>query len=127
MTDPIAQMVSIIKNGYLARKKELQIPYSKFKEEILDVLLKEGFLEKVKVEEPRKKIMVSLKYKERKPALDDIKLISKPGLRVYKRSKNLKKVMGGLGIKIVSTSSGVMTDSQAFKKKLGGEVILEVF
>jgi len=126
MTDPIAQMVSIIKNGYLARKKELQIPYSKFKEEILDVLLKEGFLEKVKVEESKRRFVVNLKYKERQPALSDIKLISKPGLRVYRKSKNLKRVLGGLGLRIVSTPSGVMTDSQAFKKKLGGEIILEV-
>lgn len=129
MIDPIAQLVSTIKNGYLARKKEIEIPFSKFKKAILDVLVKEGFLEKVEVRglAPKKTLRIILKYKDKNPVIKEVKLISKPGLRVYQKTSQIKKVLGGLGIRLISTPLGVMTESQAKKKGLGGEVILEVY
>ena len=135
MIDSISQLVSTIKNGYLVRKNEVELPHSKYKESILRVLEKENFLAKVSVrgEKPKQFLRCTLRYEKGKPALEQIKLISKPGLRVYERTKSGKKVIGGkkvlagLGVRIISTPKGVMTDKQAIKEKVGGEVILEVF
>lgn len=120
-------MVSKIKNGYLAGKTEVEIPYSKFKEVILNVLLKEGFLTKVGVENSgsKKALVAKLKYEGKTPRLTKISMISKPGLKVYEPTIKVRK--RGLVKRIISTSSGVMTDKEAFKKRLGGEVILEVY
>lgn len=129
MIDSISQFISIIKNGYLARKKQVVIPYSGFKEEIARILIKEGYLEKAETVTDQKKrdLILTLKYLAKKPAIREIKIISRPGLRVYKRIGESKKVLGGLGKKLLTTSSGVMTGEQAYRKKLGGEVILEVY
>jgi len=129
MTDSISQMVSIIKNGYLSRKSRVSFPYSKFKEQILKVLTAEGFVGKVSVKEDQKKknLLVDLKYEGRRPVLNEIKVVSKPGLRVYRSAKGGRALMSGLGKRIISTPAGVLTDTQAVKKKLGGEVILEVY
>jgi len=129
MTDSISQLVSTIKNGYLARKNQVFIPYSKFKEKILSVLEKEGFLEKVEIEgeKQKKQLVCFLGYKDKKPILTEIKVISKPGLRVYQTAKKGKNFLKGLKIRIVSTPQGVMKESEAVKKNLGGEVILEVY
>ncbi len=129
MIDLISQLVSTIKNGYLARKSEVELPHSKYKESILRVLEKENFLAKVSVrgEKPKQFLRCTLRYEKGKPALEQIKLISKPGLRVYKKVIGGKKVLAGLGVRIISTPKGVMTDKQAIKEKVGGEVILEVY
>lgn len=129
MIDSISQFISIIKNGYLARKKQVVIPSSDFKRQIAKVLVSEGYLEKVetKDDEGKKGLLITLKYKGKKPVVREIQIVSKPGLRVYQRVKENRKVLGGLGKKVISTTAGVMTGEQAYQKKLGGEVILEVY
>lgn len=129
MSDSISQMVSHIKNAYLAKKTEVVVPYSRFKGEVLKVLLNEGFLAKVEVKtlDSKKNFRVSLKYEEGAPVLSEIKVISKPGLRRYAKAKENQGFKGKLGQKIISTSSGVMIDKEAKKKGLGGEVVLEVY
>lgn len=135
--DPIADMLTIIRNGQLVKKEKVLIPFSKFKFEILKILQKEGFLEKVeKVKRKIKKgkskskpfLEVTLKYdSEGKGAISEIKRISKPGQRIYLPYKRIKKVKDGFGIAIISTSKGLMSDKEARKKKVGGEVICEVW
>jgi small subunit ribosomal protein S8 len=122
-------MISIIKNGYLARKKQVVIPYSNFKREIAKVLIGEGYLEKMETKDDggKKGLLITLKYKGKKPVLREIRIVSKPGLRVYQKVKESQKVLGGLGKKVISTTAGVMTGEQAYQKKLGGEVVLEVY
>jgi len=129
MTDSISQLISAIKNGYLAGKKQVSCPYSKFKEAILKVLAKEDFLEKLEVkgEKAKKEIVCFLKYKGKQPAVEEIRMISKPGLRVYQKADDKTRLKRGQKIRILSTSKGVMTESEAFKKNLGGEVILEIY
>lgn len=127
MSESIANMVSKIRNGYLAGKTEVEIPYSKFKEVILNVLFKEGFLARVGVENSgsKKALVAKLKYEGKMPGLTKISVISNPGLKVYEPAIRVRKK--GLAKRIISTSSGAMTDKEAFKKRLGGEVILEVY
>jgi small subunit ribosomal protein S8 len=122
-------MISIIKNGYLARKKQVVIPYSNFKREIAKVLIGEGYLEKMEAKDDggKKGLLITLRYKGKKPVLREIRIVSKPGLRVYQKVKESQKVLGGLGKKVISTTAGVMTGEQAYQKKLGGEVVLEVY
>lgn len=129
MTDSVSQMVSIIKNGYLANKSRVSFPYSKFKEQILKTLLAEGFISKVSFKEDQKKknLVVDLKYGGKVPAITEIKVISKPGLRIYRSARGGRRLMAGLGKRILSTPIGVITDVQAAKKNFGGEVILEVY
>ena len=130
MSDPIADMLARIKNGYLARKKTVSLPYSQVKEKIAEVLVKEGFLAKLEVQGKKpseKKIILQLKYQKKKPVLTDIKRVSKPGLKIYARANKIPLVRTGFGITIISTSSGLMTDNQARKEKLGGEVICQVW
>lgn len=123
--DPVADMLTIIRNGYMAKKSQVLVPYSKFKIEIAQVLEKEKFVAGVKKEES--KIKIDLVYSGHKPKLSHVKKISKPGLRVYTKSKNIRKVKGGKGVIIISTPKGVMTDKVAKTEKLGGEVIAEVW
>lgn len=128
--DPIADFLIRIKNGYLARKKEILVPYSKIKEKIGQILVKEGFLTKVEAEgenPQEKKLRLKLKYKNKMPAITDLKRISKLGLRIYARSTKIPRVRFGFGMTIVSTPKGLMTDREAKKKKLGGEVICQVW
>ena len=129
MTDSVSAMVAEIKNAYLAGKPELVISDSKFKRQILNVLVEKGCLGKVeeKQEEGKKKLVVTLKYEKRKPVLSQIRVLSRPGLRVYSGFENYRRVRGGMGLRLVTTSQGVMTTAEAFKKKLGGELILEVY
>lgn len=129
MSDSTSQLISIIKNGYLAKKKEVFLPHSGYKEDILRVLEKGNYLEKIIVTGKKPKLVLQcvLKYEKGEPGLRQIKMISKPGLRVYQKAKGSKKVLGGLGIKVISTPKGVMTDRQANKENLGGEVVLEVY
>lgn len=130
MTDPIADMLSRIRNGYLVRKKFVETPYSKFKKEIAQILVAEKFLAKIEVLGKRpqeKKIVFHLKYKDKEPALTRIRRISKPGLRVYVRADKIPPVRLGFGISVISTPAGLMTDREARKKNLGGEVICQVW
>jgi len=128
MTDPIADMLATIKNGYLAHKKQLLVPYSKIKEKLAQILVKEGFLEKLKVQKSNFKILeLILKYEGKKPAVNEVVRISKPGLRVYAGVTKIPRVRYGPGVTVVSTSAGLLTGSEAQKKNLGGEVICQIW
>lgn len=129
MTDSISQLVSTIKNGYLAGKSQVSLPYSGFKNRILQVLTETGYLKKAEICEAngKKNLTVMLKYSGKKPAIEEIRMISKPGLRVYRKVVENKEIKGGLGLCLISTPAGVMTNRQAKKRKLGGEIILEVY
>ena len=127
MQDPIADMLTRIRNGQAANKVAISMPSSKLKVAIANVLADEGYIESVKVIEGVKpELEITLKYFQGKPVVESIQRISRPGLRIYKRKDELPKVMGGLGIAVVSTSKGVMTDRAARQEGLGGEIICYV-
>jgi len=123
--DNISQMISVIKNAGMVNKKEIEIPLSKFKLLILGILKSEGFIADYEVEE--KIIKVKLAYKGKTLLINDIKRVSKPGQRIYRKARELPYSKRGLGIYIVSTSCGIMTDRAARKKGVGGELICEVY
>ncbi len=130
MTDPIADMLTRIRNGSKAGKKWVDIPASKLKTELARILAEEKFIDRYHVIEDRKQgeIRVFLRYDfDEKPIIRGIRRISKPGIRKYSRSGDLPRVLNGLGIAIISTSSGVMTDRDARKNGVGGEVICYVW
>ena len=130
MTDPIADMLTRIRNGNNARHSSVEIPASKMKKNLVQILLDEGFIEGYNVIEDDKQgiITVDLKYgKNNEKVISGLKRISKPGLRVYARSNEIPKVLGGLGIAIISTSKGVVTDKVARKEGIGGEVLCYVW
>jgi len=129
MTDPIADMLTRIRNAQAVSKPEVLVPFSKIKYQILKILEKEKFIEKIekKGKGVKKKIKVVLKYNQKQPVISGLKRISKPGQRIYLPAKKIKSVRGGFGIAIVSTSQGLMTDKEARKKKLGGEIICEIW
>ena len=127
MQDPIADMLTRIRNGQAANKVAISMPSSKLKVAIANVLAAEGYIESVKVLEGTKpELEITLKYFQRKPVVESIQRVSRPGLRIYKRKDELPKVMGGLGVAVVSTSKGVMTDRAARQAGLGGEIICYV-
>lgn len=127
MQDPIADMLTRIRNGQTAAKKTVAIPASKLKKAIAQVLVDEGFIAGFSVEEGSKPTMtVELKYYQGRPVIEDLKRVSRPGLRIYKKVDELPKVIGGLGVAIISTSKGVMTDRAARKNGHGGEVLCTV-
>lgn len=127
MQDPIADMLTRIRNGQAANKVAINMPSSKLKVAIANVLAAEGYIESVKVLEGAKpELKITLKYFQGKPVVESIQRVSRPGLRIYKRKDELPKVMGGLGIAVVSTSKGVMTDRAARQAGLGGEIICYV-
>lgn len=125
MSDPIADMFSRIRNGQSAGKTGVLMPASKLKSAIAELLLQEGYLSGVRSLEVdgKPKLEVELKYFQGKPVIDLIKRVSRPGLRIYKGRDELPRVRGGLGVAIVSTSQGVMTDREARKQGHGGEVL----
>ena len=126
MTDPIADMLTRIRNANQMKHLTVLVPASKIKLEILNVIKNEGYIEDVEFVEDGKQgeIKVTLKYTEKKErVIKGITRISKPGLRVYAKSTEMPKVLNGLGVAVVSTSNGVMTDREARQKNLGGEVI----
>jgi small subunit ribosomal protein S8 len=130
MTDPVADFLTRLRNASKAHHDSLSVPYSKLKGTIADILKAEGYISDYKVEDGSvgKQLSVTLKYSdERKSSIAGIKRVSKPGLRVYAKSDELPKVLGGLGIAILSTSSGLLTDRQAAKKGVGGEVLAYVW
>lgn len=130
MTDPIADMLTRLRNANSAHLESVTMPSSKLKVGIAEILKKEGYIADVKVEEARvgKTLTLVLKYGDkRQRAITGIKRVSKPGLRKYAKSTALPKVMGGLGVAILSTSSGLMTDRQAQDKGVGGEVLAYIW
>ena len=132
MTDSIADMLARIKNGQVAKLSNVFIPYSNFKKNVLQVIKDEGYIksyeEKTAKKDGHKGLVVYLKYdKNKKPVIQDIKRVSKPGCRVYSSINELKGYYNNFGITILSTSKGVMSDSQARNAKLGGEVLCKIF
>ena len=130
LTDPIADMIARIKNGNMRGLKVIKMPSSVFKLKILEVLKNEGFIIDFKINEEediKNKILINLKYNEGSPVISDIERVSKPGRRIYSSASSLPKINNGLGIAILSTPKGVMTDIDARKNKIGGEVICKVF
>lgn len=117
-----------LKNAYMAHKKEVVLPYAKIITSIGEILAKEGYVKKVTVEEVegRKYVKIELLYKNRRPAMRDVKLISKPSVHRYVTKNNMKRIAGNFGISVVSTSSGVMTGKEALQKGVGGELLCEV-
>lgn len=127
MTDPIADMLTRIRNGLAAGKTDVAMPYSKLKQSIAQVLKDEGFITGfVKQEDAKPTLSIDLKYYEGKPVIEKVSRVSRPGLRIYKNKDELPKVMGGLGVAIISTSAGVMTERAARKAGHGGEVLCYV-
>ncbi len=130
MTDPVADFLTRLRNANSAFHEEINLPYSKLKANIAEILKTEGYVQSVKVvdAEVGKTLQVELKYgPNRERSISGIKRVSKPGLRVYAKSTEIPRVLGGLGIAILSTSSGLLTDRQATKKGVGGEVIAYVW
>ena len=128
MTDPIADMLTRIRNGQKARKVSVSMPASKSKEAVAGVLKDEGYVTGFDVsgEGAEKELTVELKYFDGVPVIERIERASRPGLRIYRGKEELPKVLGGLGVAIVSTSAGVMSDRQAREKGIGGEVLCVV-
>ncbi len=129
MTDPVADMLTRIRNAQAATKKTVTMPASKLKVSIASVLKDEGYIadfSTVDGENNKRNITVDLKYFEGRPVIEQIDRVSKPGLRVYKSKDELPEVLGGLGIAIISTSGGVMTDREARKQGKGGEILCVV-
>ena len=127
--DPIGDMLTRIRNGQMRSLNKISIPFSVFRSEILEVLKKEGYIINFSIdkgENNKKLLLVDLKYYEGQPVIREIKRISKPGRRVYSRATSIPRVHNGLGLAILSTSKGVMSDSEAMKNNLGGEIICRV-
>ena len=129
--DPIGDMISRIRNAQMRLLNNVKIPASKFRAKILDVLKQEGYISdyKFKTEANKKNsiLYVDLKYSDGTPVIREIKRISKPGRRIYARASSIPKVQNGLGLAIVSTSKGIMSDTDARNKNIGGEIICRVF
>lgn len=125
ITDPVGDFLTRIRNAALARRKEISSPYSKIRYAIARVLEKEGFVSDVKKSD--RSFNLALVYKRRRPVINGIRNISRPGLRVYRGVGELKPPLGGIGITIVSTTKGVMSQKEAKKKGIGGEVLGEVW
>lgn len=128
MQDPVADLLTRIRNAQLIGIRDVQLPFSNIKSEILRVLQEEGFIEsfEVKADGAKKDIAIKLKYYQGKPVIERIKRISRPALRIYRPSRELPKIRGGLGIAIISTPKGVMTDRAARSQNVGGEVLCTV-
>tara|TARA_B100001123_G_C14667233_1_gene772036 strand:+ start:143 stop:541 length:399 start_codon:yes stop_codon:yes gene_type:complete len=129
-TDPIADMISRIRNAQLRTLNTVEIPNSKLRARILDVLKEEGYISNYKEttnDKKNKLLLVNLKYNNGIPVIKEISRVSKPGRRVYSRADSIPKIQNGLGIAIVSTSKGIMSDNDARTKKIGGEIICRVF
>ena len=130
LVDPIGDMLTRIRNGQMRSLNKINIPFSNFRLKILEVLKKEGYIIDFNIDNGKQKIKflsVNLKYYEGQPVIKEIKRVSKPGRRVYSKATSIPKVLNGLGLAILSTSKGVMSDSDAMKNNLGGEIICKVF
>jgi small subunit ribosomal protein S8 len=130
MTDPIADMLTRIRNAGLARHDRTEVPASRLKEAVALILKSEGFIADVRPSEGEgpKKLTIVLKYgRDRQSAIDGVRRVSRPGRRVYVRHDRIPRVLSGLGISILSTSRGLMSDREARRQKIGGELICEVW
>ena len=129
MTDPIADMLTRIRNANRQHHETVMVPASKLKVDIAEILKNDGFIKgyKVEGEGPIKNIVITLKYRGNERVITDLKRISKPGLRVYAKVNEIPKVLNGLGIVILSTSQGLMTDKEARAKQVGGEVLAYIW
>ena len=129
LTDPIADMLTRIRNAAKQKHATVDVPYSKVKAEISNILLNEGFIADREVVEngTHKNIRITLKYKENKSVIQGLKRISKPGLRIYAEKEELPRVLNGLGIAIISTSKGIVTDKVARQNNVGGEVMAYIW
>jgi len=125
LTDPIADMLTRIRNAHLALHKEVNVPRSKMKESLAAILKQEGYVEDVAVADNN--IAITLKYLKGKPVISGLKRVSTPGRRIYVKSRQIPKVQNGLGICILSTSKGVMDGVTAHEQKLGGELLCEIW
>jgi small subunit ribosomal protein S8 len=128
MTDPISDMLTRLRNGGRALQPQVELPHSRLKENIATILKSEGYISEVAVEgKPIKRMKIRLKYNGKKSVIEGIKRVSKPGLRKYVGATEIPRVRGGLGVAVISTPEGVMTDTQARKKNLGGELLCYVW
>ena len=130
LSDPIGDMIARIKNAQLRNHKIIKLPSSKFKAKIAEVLKNEGFIIDFKIESKESntfELLINLKYNSGSPVISTIERISKPGRRIFSSAQSLPKINNGLGIAIISTPKGVMTDIEARKQKLGGEIICKGF
>tara|TARA_B100000427_G_C14954432_1_gene353920 strand:+ start:107 stop:502 length:396 start_codon:yes stop_codon:yes gene_type:complete len=129
LSDPVGDMLARIKNSLMRNHKKVQLPSSKFKVKIVEVLKSEGYIidYKVSKENNKENLEINLKYSSGNPVISSIQRISKPGRRIFSSAESLPKINNGLGIAIVSTPKGVMSDVDARKQKIGGEIICKVF
>ncbi len=128
MTDPIADMLTRVRNASASRKASATMPFSNMKKAVLDILLREGYLENVEVEgDTKKTLVVTLKYTNRIPAIQSLARESKPGHRMYRRADELPRILNDIGLAIVSTPEGMMTNKEARKKGIGGEIVCSVY
>ena len=129
LSDPIGDMIARIKNAQMRNHKKVQLPSSKFKEKISEVLKSEGYIidYKVSLDTNKPELQISLKYHSGHPVISSIQRVSKPGRRIFSSAESLPKINNGLGIAIISTPKGVMSDIDARKQKVGGEIICKVF
>ena len=129
VTDPIADLLTRVRNAAMARHDSVSIPASKMKILVAKILKDEGFISDYSIikGEPQRTIKITLKYIDKQPAFIGLERVSKPGLRIYTGKKEIPRVYGGLGIAVISTSKGLMTGQQAWKKNIGGEVLCYVW
>ncbi len=129
MTDPIADMIIRIKNALLAHHDEVMMPYSNLKQAIGTILQKEGYIGEVEVKKdgPFSTLVLKLKYSGKMPTITDVRRLSKPGRRLYAPANKIPRTLGGYGITIVSTSKGVVTDKEARKQNIGGELLCQIW
>ena len=130
MSDPLGDMLARIKNGQLRKKESVIMPASRFRANVLDVLHREGYIrgfKKVEIENNKNEFKIELKYVDGEPVIKTISRVSTPGRRVYSKIKNLQRNFDGLGISILSTSKGVLSDNEARTENVGGEILCKVF
>lgn len=129
LTDPIADMLTRIRNAAKAKHVSVDVPYSKVKNDIANILLQEGYISEFEIVEDgaHKNIRITLKYFENKSVIQGLKRISKPGLRIYSEATKVPRVLNGLGVAIISTSKGIVTDKSARKTGMGGEVMAYIW
>ena len=127
IADPIGDMITRIRNGQMRLSSTVMIPASKFRTKVLDVLRSEGYISNYKLLVDENNISVNLKYNQGIPVIREITRVSKPGRRIYTRADSIPRIQNGLGIAIMSTSKGVMSDNDARKENLGGEILCKVF
>ena len=129
VTDPIADLLTRVRNAAMARHDSVNIPASKMKIAVAKILKDEGFISDFSIVkgEPQRTIKITLKYIDKQPAFIGLERVSKPGLRIYSGKKEIPRVYGGLGIAVISTSKGLMTGQEAWKKNIGGEVLCYIW